>query len=123
MQFQLADDYAAIEAAKWLCYRAAWLIEEYHKGKASFNEAMRASSVAKLIASEYCTNAISDVLEWYGGLGTTTDYEIQQAFRSTRQAVIAEGTRNAQRIVIALDLLGKEYAPWRDWSHPENKED
>ncbi len=122
MQFQLADDYAAIESAKWLCYRAAWLVEEYHKGKASFNEAMRASSVAKLIASEHCTRAISDVLEWYGGLGTTTDYEIQQAFRSTRQAVIAEGTRNAQRIVIALDLLGREYAPWRDWSHPEKKE-
>ncbi len=122
-QFQLADDYAMVEASKWLCYRAAWLIDQYHAGKASFNDTMRASSVAKLVASEHCTKAITDVLEWYGGLGTTTDYEIQQAFRSTRQAVIAEGTRNAQRIVISLDLLGREYAPWRDWSDHTKPED
>lgn len=115
-QFQLADDYAGVEAAKWLCYRAAWVVDEYHKGKVSFNDAMRAGSVAKLVASENCIRAISDVLEWYGGLGTTIDYEIQQAFRSTRQAVIAEGTRNAQRIVIALDLLGREFTPWKDWT-------
>jgi hypothetical protein len=28
--------------------------------------------------------AISDVVEWFGGLGTTTDYDVQQAFNTTR---------------------------------------
>ncbi len=114
-QFELAEDFANVQAAKWLCYRAAWLVDQYHKGKASFHDAMLAASTAKLVASENCMKAISDVMEWFGGIGTTTDYEIQQAFRTTRQAVIAEGTRNAQKIVIALQLLGSDFAAWRKW--------
>jgi alkylation response protein AidB-like acyl-CoA dehydrogenase len=72
---------------------------------------MTAASIAKLAASEHCVKAVSDVLEWYGGLGTTTEYDIQQAFRIVRQAVIAEGTKGAQKIVIAMQLLGREYSP------------
>ena len=112
IQFELADDYANVQAAKWLCYRAAWLVSQYHKGKASFYDAMTAASTAKLVASEHCVKAVSDILEWYGGLGTTTEYDIQHVFRTVRQAVIAEGTKNAQKIVIALQLLGRDFAPW-----------
>jgi alkylation response protein AidB-like acyl-CoA dehydrogenase len=71
---------------------------------------MAAASVAKLTASEHCVKAVSDVLEWYGGLGTTTEYDIQQVFRFCRQFVIAEGTRHAQKIVIAMQLLGREFS-------------
>jgi len=76
---------------------------------------MMAASCAKLVASESCMKAISDVVEWFGGMGTTTDYDIQQAFRMTRQQAIAEGTRSAQKVVIALQLLGSEFAAWRKW--------
>ena len=111
IQFELAEDYANVQACKWLTYRAAWLVDEYHKGKVSFNDAMTGASIAKLAASEHCVKAVSDVLEWYGGLGTTTEYDIQHIFRIVRQAVIAEGTRNAQKIVITRQLLGKDYSP------------
>jgi len=115
IQFELAEDYANVLAARWLCYRAASLVDKYHEGRASFYDAMMASSCAKLVASEGCMKAISDVLEWFGGMGTTVDYDVQQAYRATRQAVVAEGTRNAQKIVIALQLLGSEFAAWRKW--------
>jgi acyl-CoA dehydrogenase len=115
IQFELAEDYANVLAARWLCYRAAWLVDRYHDGRASFYDAMMAASCAKLVASENCMKAISDVVEWYGGMGTTTDYDVQQAFRTTRQAIVAEGTRNAQKIVIALQLLGSDFAAWRKW--------
>jgi acyl-CoA dehydrogenase len=111
IQFELAEDYANVEACKWLTYRAAWLVDQYHKGKASFNDAMTGASIAKLAASEHCVKAVSDVLEWYGGFGTTTEYDIQHIFRIVRQAVIAEGTKNAQKLVIAMSLLGREYSP------------
>jgi alkylation response protein AidB-like acyl-CoA dehydrogenase len=90
-------------------------VDRYHDGRASFYDAMMAASCAKLVASESCMKAISDVLEWFGGMGTTTDYDVQQAFRTTRQAIVAEGTRNAQKIVIALQLLGSDFAAWRKW--------
>jgi acyl-CoA dehydrogenase len=115
IQFELAEDYANVLATRWLCYRAAWLVDRYHEGKAPFRDAMIAASCAKLVASESCTKAISDIVEWFGGMGTTTDYDIQQAFRMARQQAIAEGTRNAQKIVIALQLLGSEFAAWRKW--------
>jgi len=110
IQFELAEDYANVQACKWLTYRAAWLVDQYHDGKASFYDAMTAASVAKLTASEHCVKAVSDVLEWYGGLGTTTEYDIQHTFRLVRQAVIAEGTKNAQKIVLAMQLLGREFS-------------
>lgn len=115
IQFELAEDHANVLAARWLCYRAAWMVDRYHDGRASFYDAMMAASCAKLVASENCMKAISDVVEWFGGMGTTTDYDVQQAFRTTRQAVVAEGTRNAQKIVIALQLLGSDFAAWRKW--------
>jgi acyl-CoA dehydrogenase len=112
IQFELAEDYANVQASRWLCYRAAWLVDQYHNGKVSFADAMTGASVAKLTASEHCVKAVSDVLEWYGGLGTTTEYDIQQLFRFCRQFVIAEGTRHAQKIVIASQLLGKGFSAW-----------
>ena len=115
IQFELAEDYASVLSARWLCYRAAWLVDRYHDGRASFYDAMMAASCAKLVASEVCMKAISDIVEWFGGMGTTTDYDVQQAFRTTRQAIVAEGTRNAQKIVIALQLLGSDFAAWRKW--------
>jgi len=111
LQFELAEDYANVQACKWLTYRAAWLVDQYHKGKASFYDAMTGASIAKLAASEHCVKAVSDVLEWYGGFGTTTEYDIQHVFRIVRQAVIAEGTKNAQKLVIAMQLLGREFSP------------
>ena len=111
IQFELAEDYANVQACKWMTYRAAWMVDQYHKGKASFFDAMTAASIAKLAASEHCVKAVSDVLEWFGGAGTTTEYDVQHIFRVVRQAVIAEGTKNAQRIVIALQLLGREFSP------------
>ena len=112
IQFELAEDYANVQASKLLCYRAGWFIDQYHRGKASFQETMNAASIAKLVASELCVKTVSDVLEWYGGLGTTTEYDIQQVYRTVRQTVIAEGTRHAQKIVIAMQLLGRDFTSW-----------
>ncbi len=47
IQFELAEDYANVQACKWLTYRAAWLVDQYHKGKASFFDAMTGASIAK----------------------------------------------------------------------------
>jgi acyl-CoA dehydrogenase len=110
LQFELSENYSNVQAAKWLTYRAAWFIDQYHNGKVSFYDAMTAASTAKLVASELCVKAVSDVLEWYGGAGTTTEYDIEHVFRIVRQAVIAEGTKNAQKLVIAMQLLGRDFS-------------
>jgi alkylation response protein AidB-like acyl-CoA dehydrogenase len=46
-------------------------------------------------------------------MDTGTDCDIQQAFRMARQQAIAEGTRSTRKVVIALQLLGSEFAARR----------
>ena len=115
IQFELAEDYARVQAAKLMCYRAAWMMDQYIKGKGKIEDVIFAGSLARVIATDDCMKAISDVLEWYGGIGTTTEYPIARAFSAVRQAGIAEGTRHAQKITVALTLLGTEFAAWRKW--------
>ncbi len=115
IQFELAEDYARVQAAKLMCYRAAWMMDKYIKGKGKIEDVILAGSLCRVIATDDCMKALSDVLEWYGGIGTTTEYPIGRAYSAVRQAGIAEGTRHAQRITVALSLLGTEFAAWRKW--------
>ena len=113
IQFELAEDYARVQAAKWMCYRAAWTLDRYMKGETKLEDALFAGALVRAVATDDCTKALSDVLEWYGGLGTTVEYPISRAFATVRQLGIAEGTRQAQKITVALNLLGIEFAAWK----------
>ena len=115
LQFELAEDYARVQAAKWMCYRAAWMMDRYLKGEAKIEDVTFAGSLCRVLATDDCVKAVSDVLEWFGGIGTTTEYPIERAYRFVRQAGIAEGTKHAQKITVALALLGSEFAAWRKW--------
>ncbi len=115
IQFELAEDYSRIQACKWMCYRAAWMMDRYLKGEAKLEDVLFAGALVRTIATDDCMKALSDVLEWYGGIGTTAEYSVYRAFNTVRQAGIAEGTRHAQRITVALSLLGGEFAAWRKW--------
>ena len=115
IQFELAEDYARVQAAKLMCYRAAWMMDLYLKGRGKIEDVLLAGSLCRAIATDDCLKAVSDVLEWYGGIGTTAEYPIQRTFNLVRQLGIAEGTRHAQKIVVALGLLGSEFAAWRKW--------
>lgn len=113
IQFELADDYAILEAIRWLNYRAAWMMDRYLKGEVKLEDAFFASSQAKLLASKHLPRVIDHIMEWHGALGFTTDIDLHMAYRSSRMQGVAEGTINAQRIFIAAYLLGREFMPWR----------
>ena len=98
IQFMLADMSAAIEAARWLVRRAAWLVDQ---GRMPVREAAE----AKLVASETAVRVAHDALQIHGAAGYSSESAIERLYRDARLYPIWEGTSQIQRIVIARELL------------------
>ncbi|MEM4565638.1 MAG: acyl-CoA dehydrogenase family protein [Archaeoglobaceae archaeon] len=98
--FKLADMFTAIETAKLLVYKAAWLIDQ-----GAPNPAI--SSAAKLFASEVAVKVCYDAVQIFGGYGYSKEYDVERYYRDARVGTIYEGTSEAQRIVISRFLSGK----------------
>jgi hypothetical protein len=99
IQWKLADHATAIEAARLLTYRAAWMKD---RGRRTTRE----SSMAKLFASEIAVRAAEDAVQIFGGYGFVKDYPAEKYFRDVKLTTIGEGTSEIQRLVIARQLLG-----------------
>jgi alkylation response protein AidB-like acyl-CoA dehydrogenase len=99
IQWKLADLATRIEASRLLTYRAAWLKDQGRP------RTTRASSMAKLYASETAVRAAEESVQIHGGYGFTKDYPAEKFFRDVKLMTIGEGTSEIQRLVIARQLL------------------
>jgi short-chain 2-methylacyl-CoA dehydrogenase len=95
--FKLADMRTAIEAARLLTYRAAWLKDQ---GRAYATEA----AIAKLRASETAVDVAREAIQVHGGYGYTEEFPVARAYRDAKVLEIGEGTSEILRLVIARDL-------------------
>ncbi len=99
VQWMLADMATAIEAARLLTRRAAFLED---RGLPFGPEA----SMAKLFASEMAMRVTTDAIQVHGGYGFITDYPVERHFRDAKITQLYEGTSQIQKLVIARHLLG-----------------
>lgn len=95
---KLAGHATAIQAARLLTWRAAWLKDEHRKLTLE-------SSMAKLFSSEIAVRASEDAVQIHGGYGFVKDYPAEKFFRDVKLTTIGEGTSEIQRLVIARQLL------------------
>jgi alkylation response protein AidB-like acyl-CoA dehydrogenase len=98
IQERLAEHASAVEAARLLTYRAAWLKDQ---GRRMTLE----SAMAKLYSSEIAVRAAEDCVQMHGGYGFVKDYPAEKFFRDVKLLTIGEGTSEVQRLVIARQLL------------------
>jgi alkylation response protein AidB-like acyl-CoA dehydrogenase len=98
IQERLAQHASAVEAARLLTYRAAWLKDQ---GRRMTLE----SAMAKLYSSEIAVRAAEDCVQMHGGYGFVKDYPAEKYFRDVKLLTIGEGTSEVQRLVIARQLL------------------
>ncbi|WP_134683384.1 acyl-CoA dehydrogenase [Brevibacillus migulae] len=96
--FKLADMATAVEAARLLVYRAAFLRS---KGLPCGKEA----AMAKRFASDTAMKVATEAVQIYGGYGYTREYPVERLFRDAKVTQIYEGTNQIQQIVIAKHLL------------------
>jgi len=96
--FKLADMATEIEAARFLCLKAAWLKDQ---DKPYGN----ASAMAKLYAAETAMKVTTEAVQIHGGYGYVKDYHVERLMRDAKLTQIYEGTSEIQKIVISRAII------------------
>jgi short-chain 2-methylacyl-CoA dehydrogenase len=104
VSFPIADVAVAVEAARTLTYKAAWLKDELNAGRRSVKEVKRAAAVAKLFSTEAAVTAARTATQVFGGNGFMEEYPVARFYRDAKILEIGEGTSEIQRMVIARGL-------------------
>jgi acyl-CoA dehydrogenase len=114
IQFPLAEHFVKIEGDKLLTYRAAWLLDQmYTKKTTTHHDVALAAATCKLCAPLHAFAVMNEVADWLGASAYTKECDIEMGIRGVRSYSIgAEGTMNIMRIIIARELLGKEFLPY-----------
>jgi alkylation response protein AidB-like acyl-CoA dehydrogenase len=98
IQFKLADMATQIEAARLLCFKAAWLKDQHV-------DYTLAGSQAKLFASKVAMDTTIEAVQIHGGYGFVKEFHVERLMRDAKITQIYEGTSEVQKIVIARQLL------------------
>lgn len=98
IQFKLADMALAIDSARLLYLRAAYLKDQ----SVRFS---KEAAMAKLAASRAANYVADQAVQIHGGYGYMKDYTVERLFRDARITEIYEGTSEVQQMVISSALI------------------
>jgi citronellyl-CoA dehydrogenase len=91
---KLAEHLTAIEAARWLAYRACDLLQ---RGEPAVKEI----SMAKLFACDLAQRVAYDCMQLHGGMGYVLETDVARAWRDVRVMTIAGGTSEIMKEIIS----------------------
>ena len=94
---KLADMATELEAARWLVYRSAWLIDQGQPD-------MKAASMAKLFASEMANRLADQSTRIFASYGFAMEYDVQRYFRDARLLLLGGGTSEILRTIISRQM-------------------
>jgi alkylation response protein AidB-like acyl-CoA dehydrogenase len=100
VSFMLADMQAAVDAARLLTWRAAWMARQ---GVALDGAE---GSISKLVASETAVRVTEQAIQILGGNGYTRDFPVERWHRDAKIFTIFEGTSEIQRMIIGRAVTG-----------------
>jgi acyl-CoA dehydrogenase len=113
VSFKFAELYARWEAARYFVYRASRLADKIYVEKdPSLNpkDLNIPVALAKNYGPETCVDLAEEVMKWYGAYAYTKEAPIFRAWLGPFSYVIgAEGAQNIMKVIIARDLIGKEF--------------
>jgi alkylation response protein AidB-like acyl-CoA dehydrogenase len=98
--FMLADMQAAVDAARLLTWRAAWMARQ----NKPFSNAE--GSMCKLVAGETAVRVTERAIQILGGNGYTREYPVERWHRDAKIFTIFEGTSEIQRMIIGRAVTG-----------------
>jgi len=98
IQWMIADMATEVQAGRFMYMYAAWLKDQ---GLPYTKEA----SMAKVWCAEMCSKHASKAVQIHGGYGYCKGFKVERLMRDAKITEIYEGTSEAQRMVIAGNLL------------------
>ena len=105
VSFLLAEQATYLEAARWLCYRALWLRSAGQPHTAH-------AAMSKWWPPVVAKNAIEAAMRIHGNLGYSTELPLQQRHRDVMAYLIADGTAEIQKKVIAREAYRRGRTSW-----------
>jgi len=101
IQHMLVDSNLEIEAARWLCYRAAWLLDQGVSARDAGDDIARCKLYACNIANQIAVRAIQVM----GGYGTVPEYEIVRRLNDSLELFTAAGTQEIMKNTIGRSII------------------
>ncbi len=102
VSFPIVTHHTQLELIKWQAYRGLWLRDQGQK------HSKEASSV-KWLGPKYSVEAIHECLLLNGHYAYTKELPLEQRLRDVIGLEIGDGTAQANQMVIAKDIIGKEF--------------
>ena len=100
IQFKLADMATEIDAARLLCFKAAWM-------KDNGMDYVLSAAMAKLFSSKVAMDTTIEAVQIHGGYGFVKEYHVERMMRDAKITQIYEGTSEVQKMVISRAELNK----------------
>lgn len=105
VSFKIAEDYTKIEAARLLCYRSLWLIDQ------NLSNA-KESAMAKWYSPIVAIDAIHNAMLIHGNVGYSEELYLEQRLRDAIGCEFGDGTADVMKLIIIRELLGREFLPY-----------
>ena len=102
IQFKIARMATEIEAARMLLYAAASRKDR----QLSF---IKEAAMAKLFCSELAVRCGLEAVQIHGGYGYIKEYPVERYLRDAKITTIYEGTNEIMHLVIAEQVLGRDF--------------
>lgn len=109
VQFQLAEAWASAEAAYNMAYKALWMIKREIEGKADRFEVSKYAAAAKYFAVTTAKRVIDNAMRWMGAYAYTEENPLALALKAVKSYDWAEGALEIMQLIIAREVLGKEF--------------
>lgn len=106
IQFRLVDNHIALEAARWMAYRALWMHDQGMR-------VTKEGSMVKIMATQAALKAIIDVHMIHGASGLNIELPYEKWHRDIMSLYITGGGVDVHKIVVATELLGPEFVPYK----------
>lgn len=100
VQTMIADMVTAVESARFLTYRLAWVKDKGAK------QARREASIAKMFASDTAMTVATNAVQIHGAYGCSGEYPVSRYFRDAKVFQIVEGQNQLHKALIAEYTLG-----------------
>ena len=114
IQFKLSEHWAKLDAVRLSGYKALWMYGKEQTDRSySRLQVTKLCAEAKLLAPVFAFEAINDAIQWFGAFGYTTECPLELALKGVRSYFWAEGSLEIMKIIIARELLGKDYVAYR----------
>jgi acyl-CoA dehydrogenase len=109
VQFQLAEHWSRLEAAHALAYKALWALKMEQEGRIGRFEVTKVVASAKLFAVEAAKAALDNAMRWMGAFAYTEESPVALAWKAVKSYDWAEGSLDIMRLIVAREILGREY--------------